>query len=330
VLFRSQPFLDEQGNPLPEIVSSASNSFWQTAIESEDQLRQRMAFALSQILVISNLSDLFRVPQTVAASMDILTEGALGYCRDLLHEVTYSPAMAVSLAYLRYEQADPLTGRVPDENYARELLQLFTIGLVELAPDGTPVTDAGGQPIELFNNDTITGLAKVFTGLSPAGAAFNAPQLSLPQAAYYQPLVMFDDFHSLEEKQFLGTTIAAGPGGDDSISMALDAIFAHPNVGPFLARQLIQRFVTSAPPPDYVSRVASAFDTGSFTLPSGAEVGDGRRGDLTATLAAILFDEVARGTESLENPQYGKLREPVIRFHYLGARFQGERGGRQQ
>ncbi|MDZ7784038.1 MAG: DUF1800 family protein [Halioglobus sp.] len=134
-------FLDDNGNPLPEIVSLTSDSVWRTAIEGDDQLRQRMAFALSQILVVSaNNSDLIRAPQTIAHYADILTEGAFGNYRDLLEEVTYSPAMAVYLTYLRNQRADPETGRVPDENYARELLQLFTIGLAELNPDGTPVT----------------------------------------------------------------------------------------------------------------------------------------------------------------------------------------------
>ena len=168
-------FYDEQGNTLPEIVYAASDSFWEKAISADDQLRQRMAYALSQIMVISAQGNLTRVPQTVAAYMDVLTRDAFGNFRDLMEDVTYSPAMAVYLTYLRNEKADPKSGRVPDENYARELLQLFTVGLVELQPDGEPVTGKDEKAVELFDNKDITNLAKVFTGLSFAGAAYNTP-----------------------------------------------------------------------------------------------------------------------------------------------------------
>lgn len=314
-------FFDEQGNPLPEIVFAASDSFWEKAITADDQLRQRMAFALSQILVISSQSDLGRAPQTVAAYMDILTEGAFGNFRDLIEQVTYSPAMAIYLTYLRNEKADPATDRVPDENYARELLQLFTLGLVELNPDGTPIPGPGGAPVELFDNSDITGLARVFTGLSFSGAAFNTPLGAIPYDSFYQPLAMFNEFHSFEEKSFLNRTIPASTGGMDSIDKALNVIFAHPNVGPFLARQLIQRFVTSAPSAEYVSRVAAAFDRGDYALPSGTEIGSGDRGDLAATVAAILFDEEARGDRWETDSGFGKLREPVIRFTHWARAF---------
>jgi uncharacterized protein (DUF1800 family) len=314
-------FLDEQGNPLPQIVYTASDSFWEKSITADDQLRQRMAFALSQILVVSSQSDLFRAPQTVAAYMDVLTEGAFGNFRDLIENVTYSPAMAVYLTYLRNEKADPKSGRVPDENYARELLQLFTLGLVELNADGTPTLGPDGAPIELFDNDDITGLAKVFTGLSFSGTGFNTPLRAIPLESFYQPLQMFNTHHSFEEKSFLNTTIPANSGGIGSIDRALDAIFAHPNVGPFLARQLIQRFVTSSPSPRYVGRVAATFNAGSYSLPSGEEIGSGQRGDLAATIAAILFDADARASSSPSNPEFGKLREPVIRFTHWARAF---------
>jgi uncharacterized protein (DUF1800 family) len=315
-------FRDEQGMLMPELVFRASDSFWQKAVEGDDQLRQRMAYALSQILVISAEGTLGGAPQTVAAYMDILTQGAFGNYRDLLEEVTYSPAMAVYLTYLRNQKADPVTGRVPDENYARELLQLFTIGLLQLNPDGTPTLDDQGQSIELYDNTDITGLAKVFTGLNFPGTAFDSSLRFVPLEAYYQQLVVFDAFHSDEEKNFLGTNIAAGTGGEATLDQALDTIFGHPNVGPFLARQLIQRFVTSAPTPNYVARVVAAFDAGDFTLPDGSSVGNGARGDLSATLAAILFDDEARSAASTENIAFGKLREPVIRFTHWARAFE--------
>lgn len=314
-------FFGDNGMPLPEVIFLPSDSFWQTVIEGNDQLRQRMAFALSQLLVVSSDSNLNRVPQTVAQYMDILTEGAFGNYRDLLQNVTYSPAMAIYLTYLRNEKANTALGRVPDENYARELLQLFTIGLVELNPDGTPVTNPDGSEVELFDNGDITELAKVFTGLSFDAPAFRTPLRALPLPAYYTPLLMFDAFHSEDAKNFLGISIPANTPGNQSIDMALDGIFAHPNMGPFVGRQLIQRFVTSAPSPDYVRRVAAAFDSGDYQLPSGASVGTGERGDLKAVIAAILLDDEARSPAVTDDPQFGKLREPVLRFTHWARAF---------
>lgn len=314
-------FFDDKGMPLPEVLFLASDSFWKTAIEAQDQLRQRMAYALSQILVVSADSNLGRVPQTVAHYMDILTEGAFGNYRDLLENVTYSPAMAVYLTYLRNEKADPRTGRVPDENYARELMQLFSIGLVELDPDGSPVEDPDGSQVELYDNSDITGLAKVFTGLSFEGAGFRSPLGQVPLASFHKSLVMFDEFHSGQAKQFIGASIPANTTGEQSIDMALDAIFGHPNVGPFIGRQLIQRFVSSAPSSAYVGRVAQAFDVGNYELPSGASVGDGRRGNLKALIAAVLFDREAHAA-STGNVEFGKLREPVLRFTHWARAFE--------
>ena len=315
-------FLNEVGMPLPEVIFLASDSFWQTAIEGDDQLRQRMAYALSQILVISSDSNLGRIPQAVAQYMDVLTEGAFGNYRDLLENVTYSPAMAVYLTYLRNEKADLSIGRVPDENYARELMQLFTLGLVELKPDGSPLKKASGSQVELYDNSDITELAKVFTGLSFSGAAFNTPLRLLPLTAYYMPLTMFDEYHSTQAKNFLDTNIPDGTGGEQTIDLALDAIFAHPNVGPFVGRQLIQRFVTSSPSAAYVSRVSAAFDSGAFMLPSGATTGTGERGDLGAVIAAILFDSEARAASSASDVEFGKLREPVLRFTHWARAFE--------
>lgn len=288
---------------------SASDLFWEAAVSGPDQLRQRMAFALSQILVVSDdfSSDLRNQPLAMAYYMDILTRNAFGNYRDLLEEVTYSPAMALYLSYMRNQGADPDTGRFPDENYAREIMQLFTIGLVELNSDGSPKP---GAP-ETYTIEDIMGLARVFTGLSERGgwgrgeAAVNG---------FYSPLVTYPEFHSTQEKSFLGTTIPAGTSVEDSIDMALDTLVSHPNVGPFIGHRLIQRFVTSNPTPAYVQRVATAFDTGSFVLPDGQPIGDGRRGDLGATLAAVLFDVEARQPADHVAADFGKMREPILRF----------------
>lgn len=314
-------FLGDNGMPLPGLSFLPSDSFWQTAIEGDDQLRQRMAYALSQILVVSGDSNAGRAPQAMAQYADILTNGAFGNYRDLLQNITYSPAMGIFLTYLRNEKADPQSGRVPDENYARELLQLFTVGLVKLNENGTPVLDGDGSQVELYDNDDVTELAKVFTGLS-----FNAPNFQtslqrLPLPAFHTPMVMFDAFHSEQAKRFLNVSIPANTPGDQSINLALDGIFSHPNIGPFVGRQLIQRFVTSSPGPDYVMRVAAAFDRGDYELPSGTVVGSGARGDLKAVIAAILMDAEARSASSAQNPQFGKLREPLLRFTHWARAF---------
>lgn len=293
-----------------------SEIVWRDMINGEDQLRQRMAFALSQILVVSYENpDVAETPAAVAFYMDVLNRDAFGSYRTLLEDVTYSPAMAKFLTYLNNRKEDPSINRVPDENYAREIMQLFTIGLVQLNPDGTPRLDSAGAPIETYTNADITGLAKVFTGLTWDDGDFggNNPDETVPVAAY-SPLAIFESEHSTSEKAFLGVTIAANTQAAASIDTALDTLFNHANIAPFIAKQLIQRFVTSNPSPQYVSRVTAAFETGWFQLPDGSSVGSSTRGDLSAVIAAILLDDEARVMANRDNPNYGKVREPVIRF----------------
>ncbi|WP_034767277.1 DUF1800 family protein [Hyphomonas sp. CY54-11-8] len=294
-----------------------THSFWINAITGDDQLRQRVTFALSQIIVVSHhdsSSSTFRRPITVAYYQDILTRNAFGNYRELLEEITYSPAMAYYLTYFRNQKEDPYSHRMPDENYAREIMQLFTIGLNELNHDGTLKLGADGQPIPTFDNDDVSGLAKVFTGLAPDTGDFDQYNTGIPQAYEARPLVVYPAYHSSSEKTFLGTTIPAGTSGEESIKIALDTLFQHPNMGPFLSRQMIQRLVTSNPSPAYVGRVATAFETGQYTLPDGTSVGDGRRGSMEAMVAAILMDAEARSDEMLAFDTFGKVREPAIRF----------------
>ncbi|MEO0591092.1 MAG: DUF1800 family protein [Pseudomonadota bacterium] len=322
--FEAYIALSEEAAQESDELSFAAPSFvfWKHAIEAPDQLRLRMAFALSQILVVSDaggeiLSD---VPESMVGYQDILRNHAFGNYRDLLEAITYNPAMGEWLTYMGNQKADE-TGRVPDENYARELLQLFTVGIVELQPNGEPRLQ-NGQPVELYNNQDVTGLARVFTGLDIAGLDRSVFP-SLVDAVgevddlgenFLRPMTFNDALHSEREKTFLNCSIPAGTRTLDSITQALDCIMAHPNVGPFVSRQLIQRFTTSAPSPAYVERVAAAFDAGRFLLPDGRQVGTGRKGDLPPTLAAILFDAEAQVDAALNNAQFGKIREPVLRF----------------
>ncbi|WP_281557487.1 DUF1800 domain-containing protein [Thalassomonas sp. RHCl1] len=302
----------------------AGMAFWKNALVADDQLRQRMAFALSQILVVSDFGEnlLFDVPQSIGYYQDLLTRHAFGNYRELLEAVTYSPAMGFYLTYMGSEKGDPDTGRMPDENYAREILQLFTIGLVELNMDGTVKVDDRGQAIETYNNADITGLARVFTGLNLyEGLDDNGEELT-ESLRVAMPMQAFEDSHSSLEKTFLGQTIAANTPAEESISQALDIIFAHPNLAPFISRQLIQRFVTSNPGPAYIERVANAFENGVYRFKDGTSVGTEIRGDLKATLAAVLADDAARETSAEQG--FGKVKEPVLRFSQWARAFAGD------
>jgi uncharacterized protein (DUF1800 family) len=294
------------------------HTFWREAATAQDQLKRRVAFALSQIFVISlEDANLQNFRRGVASYMDMLTRNAFGNYRQLLHDVTLHPMMGLYLSHLRNRKEDPALNRVPDQNYAREVMQLFSIGLNRLNPDGTLMLDGNGMPIETYGPDDIVGLSRVFTGFSWAGCSststscFNGSGTQSPNREVI-PMQGFPQFHSISEKSFLGTTIPASAASDPmgDLNRALDAIASHPNVGPFIGRQLIQRLVTSNPSPAYVGRVAQAFNTGRYQ--SGAySVGAGQRGDLRATIAAILLDIEAR-TVPISGP--GKTREPVLRL----------------
>ena len=294
------------------------HTFWREAAIGQDQLKRRVAFALSQVFVISlQDANLQNFRRGVASYMDMLTRNAFGNYRQLLQDVTLHPMMGLYLSHLRNRKEDPALNRVPDQNYAREVMQLFSIGLHQLNPDGTLMLGGGGQPIETYGPNDIVGLSRVFTGFSWAGCpststnCFNGNGTQSPNREV-MPMQGFPQFHSTSEKSFLGTTIPANatpdPVGD--LNRALDVIALHPNVGPFFGRQLIQRLVTSNPSPAYVGRVAQAFNTGRYQ--SGAySVGTGQRGDLRATVAAILLDSEAR-TVTSGDP--GKTREPILRL----------------
>lgn len=294
-------------------------AFWRHSITGDDQLRQRMVYALSQILVISNAGGdaLTDYPEAVAYHQSLLTEFGFGNYRNLLEAMTYSPGMGFYLTYMGNQKEDPETGRQPDENYAREILQLFTMGLVALNDDGTLAggVNDGDSSVELYDNDDITGLAKVFTGLDrrvSRAEAKNNPEAPEVLKSWREPMVVYPAKHAQNEKTFLGLTIPENTTAQDSITLALDQLMSVASVGPFLSRQLIQRFTTSNPSPAYISRVTQVFNDGRYTLPNGTAVGGGLRGDLKATIAAILLDRENLEPEAPNT--FGKLREPVLRF----------------
>lgn len=284
-------------------------SFWAEAAGATDQLRQRVKFALSEIFVIS-LADAAIEVRGAASYYDMLGANAFGNYRTLLEQVSLHPMMGVYLTHVANQKADAATGRRPDENYAREVLQLMSIGVSQLNTDGTVKTDGTGAPIPSYTATDIAELAKVFTGLSwyhptPTANTFLGRGTKDP-AANIRPMIAYPAYHSTEQKAFLGTTIATGStDAMADLRIALDAIFNHPNVPPFIAKLLIQRLVTSNPTPAYVARVAAAF----------AGQNGSARGDLGVTVRAVLTDVEARDyAAALASPSFGKLREPMVRL----------------
>jgi uncharacterized protein (DUF1800 family) len=273
--------------------------FFTHALNNPDQLRQRVAFALSQIMVVSSV-EIYEA-YGLANYQNILLKDALGNYRTLLEDVTLSPTMGHYLDMADSAETNPQNGTVPNQNYAREVLQLFSIGLVALNPDGTQQVDASGAPIATFDGATIEGFASVFTG-------WTYPPLPGATSKWTNPInfagtmVAFADHHQPGTKALLnGYTVAANQTPEQDLVNALDNIFNHPNVGPFISRQLIQHLVTSNPSPAYVARIAAVF----------ADNGQGVRGDLGAVVRAILTDAEARGAAPATNV-FGHLREPAI------------------
>lgn len=284
----------------------ARESFWRQAVQGPDQLRQRTALALSEIFVVSSEDDDLAGAEGIAAYMDLLNRNAFGNFRQLLEEVTLSPSMGVYLDMLSNDKEDPETGRNPNENYAREILQLFSIGLYRLHPDGTLQLDAAGLPVDTYDQEVIKGFAQVFTGWTFAGQDRSHEwRFYWPEPEWRQPMEVWEDHHSTGSKRLLdGVILPAWQAPQADLEAALDNVFQHPNVGPFLCRQLIQRLVTSNPSPAYVYRCGQAF----------ADNGQGVRGDLKAVIRALLLDWEARSADVLAQPGYGKMREPIVRF----------------
>ncbi len=272
---------------------------WNQLIAARDAVRKRVALAWSEIMVVSISSIEGDTPSfAMAAYWDLLNRNVFGNYRQLLQEITLNPAMGAYLNTRGNQKENPTTGRVPDENYAREVMQLFSIGLYKLNADGTLL---GGAATETYGPSDVSNLARIFTGydLNKTGH-----QDAIYPVAYRNAMVVTANRHSNLEANFLGASVPAGADAASRLTRALDIIANHPNVGPFIARQLIQRLVTSAPSAAYVGRVAAAFNNN----------GAGVRGDLRAVTKAVLLDAEARRDPTLAPPAWGKLREPMLRF----------------
>jgi len=273
---------------------------WRKLISAPDTLRQRVTLALSEICVVA-IDGLVGAPWrsfSAAAYLDLLEDYAFGNYRALLGAISTSAPMGQYLTFRGNVKQNPSTGALPDENYARELMQLFSIGLVQLNADGTP-QQSNGVPKETYGLADITGLARVFTGWDfDMGTQTNAVPDFLRR-----PMTQVPKRHETGASTFLGSTVAAGLSGADALKAALDIIYAHANVAPFISRQLIQKLVTSNPSPAYVARIAAVFNND----------GRGAKGNLAAVVKALLLDPEARA-DTYIGPNYGKLREPMLRF----------------
>ncbi|MEB0137788.1 MULTISPECIES: DUF1800 domain-containing protein [unclassified Undibacterium] len=274
---------------------------WYKLINSPDVLKQRVVHALSEIIVvgIDGLVGAGWQAFSAAHFLDILETYAFGNYRQLLEAVSTSTAMGQYLTFRGNSKYNASTGALPDENYAREIMQLFSIGLLKLNLDGTPVL-ANGVQQETYTLTDITGLARIFTGWD---FDLSLSKTDTPDFLK-RPMSQVASRHETAASTFLGSTVPAGLNGAQSLSAALDILFAHPNVAPFISRQLIQRLVTSNPSAAYVGRVTAVF----------LNDGSGVKGNLAAVVKALLLDDEARNSSNLSNPQFGKLREPILRL----------------
>jgi uncharacterized protein (DUF1800 family) len=281
-----------------DTISTVQQRFFVCALVREDQLRQRVAFALSQIIVVS--SNKVTTTDAMTLWQNMLMKDAFGNFSDLLKDVTLSPVMGNYLDMVNNDKPNPATGTSANENYAREVLQLFTIGLNQMNADGTLQLDGSGNPVPTYTQDTITNFARVFTGWTyPPGSQFPSPP------GYSGPMVAFDTHHDTGSKTLLnGFVLSAGGTAQSDMDAALQNIFNHPNTGPFICKQLIQHLVTSNPSPAYVGRVVAVFNNN----------GSGVRGDLKAVVSAILLDAEARRGDDPAQVQAtdGHLKEPVL------------------
>lgn len=288
-------------------------TWWNYHMGNNDLLRQRVAFALSEIWVISDKSSFGSNPYALGDYYDILLDHAFGNYRDIMQDVTYHASMGTYLTYLNNPKTDLAQNQFPDENYARELMQLFTIGLYQLNNDGSRQTDINGDFVPTYDNSDIAEFSKIFTGLTWSDRTLWG-RSAYKDTSYIHEMVMWNDHHEPGVKHLLNGHITQNYNpvdGDADITEALDNLFNHQNVGPFVSKALIQRMVTSNPSSEYIDRVASAFN----------DNGNGVRGDMSAVVKAILLDPEAKSCQSAEDPYFGKLKEPFIRYYQLNKAF---------
>ncbi|MEO5906545.1 MAG: DUF1800 family protein [Saprospiraceae bacterium] len=289
-------------------------TWWENHMDAKDVLRQRVALALSELFVISIESNLSDAGYGLADYYDLLLRNSFGNFEEILFDVTMHPCMGYYLSHLNNPREITEENIHPDENYAREIMQLFTIGLYELNQDGSRKTDSLGNWIPTYGQDDIKELAKVFTGLGVADVIPNEwvddPYFGIDiyVADMTLPMIMYEEWHEPGQKIMLdGYVIPGGQNGVNDIRSAIHRLFLHENVGPFIGRQLIQRLVTSNPSPSYVWRVADVF----------RDNGKGERGDMAAVIKAILLDPEARTCNALEAEDFGRLREPFTRYTHF-------------
>jgi uncharacterized protein (DUF1800 family) len=307
-------------NPRPnDSIGNVQQSFFLNSIAGGDQLRLRAAMALNELWVVG--ADTISDPTGYTNYMRTLDSDALTNYSTIMNDVTLTPAMGNFLNMVNNNA--PAPGQHANENYARELMQLFTLGLNQLNPDGTPVLDSSGNPIPTYTQNDVMDLGRAFTGWTFPTAPGMAQQNNNPPY-YGSPMIPIESEHDTGAKTILGQSIPAGQTAEQDLASALGIIFNHPNIGPFVATQLIEKLVTSNPSPAYVQRVAQAFNTGTFN-----SYGSGKRGDMQATIAAILLDPEARRGDvpATVVATDGKLREPVVMIVSLCRAFHAQTDG---
>ena len=290
------------------------HAWWRAALVAPDQFRHRAAYALSQIFVVNNEpgSVIGDNAITQASYYDIFVNGAFGTYREVLEDVAYSPTMGFYLSHLNNRKSDLSMNRFPDENFAREVMQLFTIGLWKLNPDGSHQLDGEGRSIPTYDNSVITEMAKVCTGMSHSTTNRGQPAVSFYDSAtgddYRYPMKVWDEEHEPGAKVlFDGVEIPDGQTGEADVQQTLDALMAHESVAPFVSRLLIQRFTSSNPSPAYLRRVSQAWQAGN--------------GNLNRVLRSIVFDPEARAVDTGEGRR-GKVREPLLRMIHIMRAFE--------
>jgi uncharacterized protein (DUF1800 family) len=299
-----QPLLDSTGQPNRDI-HPVQAAFFQNTVTGQDQLRQRVAFALSQIWVVSMSGN--SIAYAYPPYWRIFRDNAFGNYRDLINAVTLSPAMGRYLNMANNNKGNPAKNTSANENYARELMQLFTLGLTQLNPDGTPVLDQNKNPVPTYDQTVVTNMAKVLTGWTYPAAPGATPKIDNPQYFFGQMFAVESEHDTSAKTIFGGITIPAGQTAQQDLSSLLDALMAQPTMAPFVSKQLIQHLVTSNPSPQYIARVSSVFQND----------GTGVTGNLQAVIAAILTDPEARAGDdptaaATTAVNFGHMREPAL------------------